>query len=562
VAGRIDEGLHLDELVVQGNAAQVAWSVRGGMHVRAQVEAMRRLVLDARQALPGREVFFLGAALGEEREEVRLEVNIRSPHFSLEEMPELHLEPGEARLELGAYARGDFAAEEISWQVQAPPQVEVVVEGSRLRLAVKEEGFFEIVLTALPPSGPALRARLRLRVQGAAPLPEAESAGQETEDQPLESQISGTAHRSPETLLFDLPERVELEEGQTWEMQLGATGADSEELVWEAQAEGGEAVVEGKVLRLRAGQEDFQVRVRVRDQQENQAEQVLAVVVRPTDRRPPQLALSGRLKPDGQAEFRLVADEELDGLPVLLADGQVLAVEAGEGYFAAGYSGPGQGVVLVRAAGQDRAGNLGEAFLEVALGLIGNAEEPLFSADGRVRAQAGPGAAQVLLYREEEAYRVDFAPGKAVELVFAAPPGEEGTALLRSAGTGWEEVPSFASLETQTVYGLVHQPGLFRLGKGNPWALSPKALVVYPNPFNAATAIRYLVPRAGIVRLEVYNAQGQKVRTLVDKFQQAGPWIAAWDGRDQSGSPLASGAYLLRLYAGGPAQAGKAMVVR
>ncbi len=46
----------------------------------------------------------------------------------------------------------------------------------------------------------------------------------------------------------------------------------------------------------------------------------------------------------------------------------------------------------------------------------------------------------------------------------------------------------------------------------------------YPNPFNPATSIAYQVARQANVNLTVYNALGQKVRTLVNRRQQAGKY--------------------------------------
>ena len=44
----------------------------------------------------------------------------------------------------------------------------------------------------------------------------------------------------------------------------------------------------------------------------------------------------------------------------------------------------------------------------------------------------------------------------------------------------------------------------------------------YPNPFNPSTTISYSIPKAGIVTIEIYNTLGQKVKTLFNKFQNAG----------------------------------------
>ena len=72
-------------------------------------------------------------------------------------------------------------------------------------------------------------------------------------------------------------------------------------------------------------------------------------------------------------------------------------------------------------------------------------------------------------------------------------------------------------------------------------------LANYPNPFNSRTWIAYRLALPGLVRLELYNALGQGVRTLVDQFQAAGEYRVPWDARDRQGARMASGVYLARL---------------
>jgi len=68
-----------------------------------------------------------------------------------------------------------------------------------------------------------------------------------------------------------------------------------------------------------------------------------------------------------------------------------------------------------------------------------------------------------------------------------------------------------------------------------------------PNPFNAGTRICYTLPRAGRMRLEVFNILGQRVAVLADGMQPAGAHAVRWDGRDHDGQALSSGVYLCRL---------------
>ena len=72
----------------------------------------------------------------------------------------------------------------------------------------------------------------------------------------------------------------------------------------------------------------------------------------------------------------------------------------------------------------------------------------------------------------------------------------------------------------------------------------------YPNPFNPQTTISFSLQRDEHVRLDVYSLDGRLVRTLVDGPVSAGPHNEVWNGRDDRGFNVASGAYLYRMTAG------------
>ena len=71
----------------------------------------------------------------------------------------------------------------------------------------------------------------------------------------------------------------------------------------------------------------------------------------------------------------------------------------------------------------------------------------------------------------------------------------------------------------------------------------------YPNPFNPTTRIAYWVPEGGSrhVQLFVYDVRGARVRTLVNEASTGGRFEVEWDGRDDSGTRVASGVYFYRL---------------
>ena len=77
----------------------------------------------------------------------------------------------------------------------------------------------------------------------------------------------------------------------------------------------------------------------------------------------------------------------------------------------------------------------------------------------------------------------------------------------------------------------------------------------YPNPFNPETWIPYELEKEATVRIEIYNAAGQSVRTLDLGEQPRGRYInkskaAYWNGRTEVGERTASGLYFYMLKAG------------
>ncbi|MDE2740945.1 MAG: DUF362 domain-containing protein [Gemmatimonadota bacterium] len=79
---------------------------------------------------------------------------------------------------------------------------------------------------------------------------------------------------------------------------------------------------------------------------------------------------------------------------------------------------------------------------------------------------------------------------------------------------------------------------------------SPVLLENYPNPFNPSTRIRFALPQAGPAKLDIYNAAGQWICTLVEGDVTSGYHEVMWDARNASGFNVASGTYFAVLKAG------------
>ena len=69
----------------------------------------------------------------------------------------------------------------------------------------------------------------------------------------------------------------------------------------------------------------------------------------------------------------------------------------------------------------------------------------------------------------------------------------------------------------------------------------------HPNPFNPETTISYSLPDAGSVQIDVFNIQGQHMRSLINDQKAAGSYSIHWDGRDENGTLVPSGIYFYKI---------------
>ena len=87
-------------------------------------------------------------------------------------------------------------------------------------------------------------------------------------------------------------------------------------------------------------------------------------------------------------------------------------------------------------------------------------------------------------------------------------------------------------------------------------------LSVAPNPFNPRTSIRFTVPGVADAQLDVFDARGRHVRTLLESRIEAGEHRVVWDGRTDGGGLAASGVYHARLRAGSTTETVRMVLVR
>lgn len=120
-----------------------------------------------------------------------------------------------------------------------------------------------------------------------------------------------------------------------------------------------------------------------------------------------------------------------------------------------------------------------------------------------------------------------------------------------------------AELMTRTVTWSLNVPTTTPVDHGALAAGTALSLQHVPNPFNPRTTVRFTLHHAGPVHLRIHDATGRRVRTLIAgaAFAQ-GTHDVIWDGRDDHGRAVASGAYLSQLRVGDLKVSGRMTLVR
>ena len=126
-----------------------------------------------------------------------------------------------------------------------------------------------------------------------------------------------------------------------------------------------------------------------------------------------------------------------------------------------------------------------------------------------------------------------------------------------------EAVPSQATVRFATYGRGIWDYATGSLVSAGPSALAPDVrLSVYPSPARKRTTIEYQLPRAGPVRVEVFDVAGHRIATLADGIMAAGSHRVEFGLRTANGRPLENGIYLVRAAAGGTAEVRKLHVMR
>jgi hypothetical protein len=131
--------------------------------------------------------------------------------------------------------------------------------------------------------------------------------------------------------------------------------------------------------------------------------------------------------------------------------------------------------------------------------------------------------------------------------------------IYRKEGDTWVEIQCVRrgdNLEAE-----ISTLGEFKVMEGDLVTDVPVTLELITNtltPFD----IKYAIPERGNVRIDVYNAIGQRVKTLVNNAMEPGFYTVKWNAQTEYGEIVGNGIYFYRLSAAGEGLTKKIVVVR
>lgn len=101
--------------------------------------------------------------------------------------------------------------------------------------------------------------------------------------------------------------------------------------------------------------------------------------------------------------------------------------------------------------------------------------------------------------------------------------------------------------------GLAGGPRPFEIVHGPTAAGVPATALgpIQPNPAREFATLTFALGADGYAELQVFDAAGRRVRSLLARAERAGVHTLVWDGRDDRGMALPGGAYFVRLNAAG-----------
>jgi hypothetical protein len=168
-------------------------------------------------------------------------------------------------------------------------------------------------------------------------------------------------------------------------------------------------------------------------------------------------------------------------------------------------------------------------------------------------------------------YRVQLSPNSdfsnpIINQIISHPDVEFNINLLLPANTTyyWKITPSnYAGAPVNsTVWSFTTGINFINNGEFTNEAVISSLIGNYPNPFNPDTSIRFFISNDSHVNIDIFNVKGQKVKSLVSDYYEAGEHNVVWNGRNDDDLSISSGFYFYKMTNNNQVEIKKMMMIK
>jgi len=126
---------------------------------------------------------------------------------------------------------------------------------------------------------------------------------------------------------------------------------------------------------------------------------------------------------------------------------------------------------------------------------------------------------------------------------------EKNISIYQHDGKNWHQIESYIDTDLKVLRAKITSTGTFSIGYGSneSYILTvPEKFSLhqnYPNPFNSSTTVKFELPEAQHITIEIYDILGRKINTIVEQYFDSGIYKYSWNGKNAINLEVSSGIF-------------------
>ena len=526
----------LDKLLDIADFTNMSWSIRGGAYLDVTIDEDRRLVVNARNALVGREFFMVSGKSEKNLYEIPLTININERLVRLEKKTE-YISASNDGFALNNLLIGEGEVEE--WAVRSL-ETNAVVENGFLYVS-GDPGLYGIEVEARLVEGRWIKG-------GFVNIEIGSNYDRKSMDENIDNRYFAP--------IFDMPPEFEIVVGDSakWIVVVEDKDSSPDQLTISLIGKRGGFSLQDRQLFFDGSSAPDTLFLFVEDESGMTDEIAVKIQVRSIEVAPLEVFVEGDLQSDNTVTWKLKSNKPLAHIDILVDQQKIEVREFEKSTFLWNPLGVSRAKVdfIVR----DFDGEIVELNHDVSIGRIGLGRG-IYSADGNFRIEGEWQDSFALIYQDSMGYRVSLREGAAHVFMHV---GGGFSSLAYYNSDSWQEL--LTEYGSGQLRAIIPRSGWVRIDSRRAPTITESVLIVYPNPFNSTVAIKLEIRKPDFIETAVFDVLGRKIRDFENAWREVGPSIIQWDGKDNEGRNVSSGIYFFSVRSGTVLASARMMLLR